>query len=203
MQDRFPSCAQTQVRAPMAAAVLVSVPLFSPGTPRAAPVQVGALTGPARGRTASTGQPAGPSRRWSACGRCVKFHAGRRRRARLAYVAGDDRQRGTEVGGAWGWFAAVRRDGQPVVNLGVEDGDPDAVGGARVPVTGQARPEARCAGRGGARRRSRSLRCRGTGRRSRPRSAAALLVPGGTAGRPRNRARSPGCRPAGQATTWS
>jgi hypothetical protein len=85
----------------------------------------------------------------------------------------------------------------------------DPLGGRGVDAADEAGPgaafdaadtQARGAGRGAARRRSRSPRCRGTGRRTRPRSAAALLVPGGTAGRPRSRAGSPGCRPACPAT---
>ena len=78
----------------------------------------------------------------------------------------------------------------------------DGTGGITRWPADPANVEPRSAGPGGARRRSRSQRFRGTGRRSRPRSAAALLVPGGTAGRPRHRARSPGCRPPGQATRW-
>jgi hypothetical protein len=38
------------------------------------------------------------------------------------------------LGGAWGWFAAVSGIREPVVDLGVEDGDADAVCGEHVVV---------------------------------------------------------------------
>src|SRR5262249_21654870 len=76
----------------------------------------------------------------------------------------------------------------------------DAAGGAGQTAVVVADTRARGAGRGGVRRRSRSRRCRGTGRTTRPRPAAAPLVPRGTAQRPRSRGRSPGCRPPCQAT---
>jgi len=47
-------------------------------------------------------------------------------------VAGDGRQRGAQVGGCLGLVRGGERDEQPVVDLGVEDGDPDAVGALRL-----------------------------------------------------------------------
>jgi len=38
------------------------------------------------------------------------------------------------AGGAWGWSAASRGAKQPVVQLGVEDGNLDAVGGQHLAV---------------------------------------------------------------------
>src|SRR5215472_7335537 len=49
-------------------------------------------------------------------------------------MAGDGRQRGTEIGGRLGLVGGGERDEEPVVDLGVEDGDADAVVGEHVAV---------------------------------------------------------------------
>ena len=49
-------------------------------------------------------------------------------------VAGDGCQRGAELGGCLGLVRGSERDQEPVVDLGVEDGDADAVLGQGVAV---------------------------------------------------------------------
>jgi hypothetical protein len=67
---------------------------------------------------------------------CVKFHGqGKAGTGRVVVdVAGDGGQRGAQVGGCLGLVGGGERDQQRAVELGVEDGDADAVGGEGVAV---------------------------------------------------------------------
>jgi len=68
---------------------------------------------------------------------CVKFSGGAGQAGAggvVVDVAGDGGERGAEFWWGLGLVGGGERDEEPVVDLGVEDGDPDAIGGEHVAV---------------------------------------------------------------------
>jgi hypothetical protein len=96
-------------------------------------------------------------------------------------VAGDGRQRGAEFRRRLGLVRGGERDQEPVVDLGVEDGDADAVGVAPAESVPMA-PDPPDLGLAVNRRVSRTREIDpGSAVQVVPRQALALLVPGGPA----------------------